>query len=1802
MKKLLIWIIALFLLVGIAAAAKVPPMITLSASNTTAVGSVTLSSVAMDTQDNAGIKYVDIYENNNLLKAKSCNSKTCINVYTATHTKAGIYTYYAKTEDLDGNIVYSSNVSVTFLNAPIAPVLNIIDMVINEDSGVTVFDLWDYTQDNDTAKSNLVYSFNQTSGSTVNCTLNTHYLSCNTTIPNGYGTNSIIVFVNDSVYYVNDTFNVVVQEVNDLPQFWDISMNMTEDSGNISLLDLDNYSFDVDGDNLTYSFTNGTSITNTLVQCNITGNNLSCISLPNATGVSIIPITANDGRNGLNTTNLTINITNVQDAPVLDALTNFTINEDTNFVYTVSAKDADPNATLVYSDNTSLFNINTSTGLINFTPIHNQTINQVGNYSVNISVSDGIDNDWQIVNFYVKEVNDAPIINAIPTWIVPEDTTRVLNLSPYIYDEEGDNITNLGISWTNYEIYECGYNATTSLITCTSDHYYNGLTNITIQAYDGNNYSNNYDLLVNVTPTNDAPVIDTIGNLTAYEGQLFTASFSWKDLDFNDIIVFYDNTSFFDVLTPISMVITPVNLSGNREYKQLQGNSIMQFMPVHNATRNDIGNHTINITISDGTVNVSQVFNLEIREANDAPIINLTNWTIIEDQINTIDLANYTYDEEGDNLTDWSFSVPNSSILNCTMNNSILNCFANRNNSPEYVTVIVSDGTNYSKKMVTVNITPVNDAPVINDIANQTGDINGQFIYQANATDEEGDNFTFGDNSTLFNISANGLINFTPVTGQNGTYLINITATDVNNGTGWKLMRLTIGDSNDAPTWNNFTLNFTEDVSTIFNLDNYTNDPEDDALSYTVLSSKNLNHSINASNLTLVNKVNDYNGAGWLVVKATDGEFNATKNISINIIASNDAPRLKNNIPNIYILKNGSSTINLLDYFEDVDNSSMIFTNTTPANVTVTINGSNATLTPQINFTGNNSIIFTASDGTFGTFSNNVTIVIVTGYTEVVRSTINNVNVPDGNYTQYPGAFTPSTISLSKIFDSNVNDIYTYIHDSRVNKSTIYVSNLSQNSYLFNSTLTRSSLINSRVFDSNLSNVHLVNAYVNPSTLGNVTLIGGSRFRHSEGLHSVINATNVTYCTVRYSDLQNGSVLYNCTAIRSNFNNVDLNNSEGIRSNITDSSLYETYLSGSTAINSVLVGPYVYSNGQDKQRIFDSVIVNSNLTKNSHIQNLIVNNSNVSYSHIDNSSIISSYVNGTDMDNSNILNSKLDGNIFKVDNSNVTNSIILDKARLTNSNILNSNLDNLDDITNSTITSSNLTKADLVNVTIISSNLNLTYDLTNSVISYSNLKNMHGSTIAIPSTNGVLYNVTWDGLFIKPWMSVMDTVAYKNVNLNGTKVTNSTLVDVTDIGSTIIDSNITGSRLNNVTVTSSNFTNVNSTNSVIVNSDVEGITLTNANVTNNVIYSGTIAPTANGTYNATASGPANLTDIINYAPNAAFSASSTNIVQGNNVRFTDQSTDVNINTRLNDSLTYFWDFGDGTNSTQQNPTHRYNAIGTHTAVLTVTDKYNVQDNASVQITVRRKTTTSSSSSSGGGGGGGGGGGSGPRRPGVYKLNFLDRAPAIKYFQKLDSYTFMFKDEWHEAKILEHDLHFIDVEVRSDPIVKRIPLYGFGKFDIDSDDTYDLKISYLQTGSAMGQIEFELISEPVPTVPVTVPEIPEPVPGEVPEPVPEEIPEEIPEEVPEPIPEKIPEPVPESKPILTMDLLKEASWIGITITLLIIIIGLSVYFIIRKPMYEKPYTDYSKVSLKKVSNFVRRSKTIGIKNAWRMRRL
>jgi phosphatidylserine/phosphatidylglycerophosphate/cardiolipin synthase-like enzyme/plastocyanin len=82
---------------------------------------------------------------------------------------------------------------------------------------------------------------------------------------------------------------------------------------------------------------------------------------------------------------------------------------------------------------------------------------------------------------------------------------------------------------------------------------------------------------------------------------------------------------------------------------------------------------------------------------------------------------------------------------------------------------------------------------------------------------------------------------------------------------------------------------------------------------------------------------------------------------------------------------------------------------------------------------------------------------------------------------------------------------------------------------------------------------------------------------------------------------------------------------------------------------------------------------------------------------------------------------------------------------------------------------------------------------------------------------------------------------------------------------------------------------------------------------------------------------------VGYPPDAVFTARPTTVMPGGTVRFTNQSSGT-------EPLTYFWEFGDGATSDEENPTHAYTHAGVYTVRLTARNLWG-EDTATATITV-----------------------------------------------------------------------------------------------------------------------------------------------------------------------------------------------------------------------------------------------------------
>lgn len=560
------------------------------------------------------------------------------------------------------------------------------------------------------------------------------------------GDHNITLIVND-LANTTDTrsWNVSIINNNRPPVFntTPVIQNYTwaEDTNNTNRFNITNYVYDLDAlectnsnkDNITYSTTGNSNIR--IVIENLTAN-VSFYVEDNWFGVETVTFKAYDGTTTVSSSQVTLNVTNNNDPPVIGTITNTSAWELAPYSYQISATDPDVTInpaydTLTYSANITgvlaSFYINPDTGLISFTP----TATDQGTYMVNISVHDSY-------GAYTNSVLNLTIYNNQRPGILPLLNTTTNENSPYEmivhgYDLDGDSVS---ITSDYVRFSTSTINSTAARFSFTPIQSDVGDHLITFNVSDSHG-AKNYSALFNlsVIDQNTPPVLDLIINKSIREQKNLSFIISATDADQDDI-QFRDNSTLYLIQNGSSSVaFAYVNLSANSSL---------------------IGNYSINVTVNDTSgAEDSQVYILEVR-ANSVPTIraiatpqNTTTYVRYELNVSATD-----YDNDslvfGTNLTLLNYLQINSTSASFYYNFD--SSIVGRIN----ITINVSDDLfGRSNTSFILNITHTNNAPqFISGISNLTVVEFYQYSFLVQARDLDNQTIIFNTNSSYINVSA----------------------------------------------------------------------------------------------------------------------------------------------------------------------------------------------------------------------------------------------------------------------------------------------------------------------------------------------------------------------------------------------------------------------------------------------------------------------------------------------------------------------------------------------------------------------------------------------------------------------------------------------------------------------------------------------------------------------------------------------------------------------------------------------------------------------------------------------------------------------------------------------------------------------------------------------------------------------------------------------------------------------------------------------------------------------------------------
>ena len=335
------------------------------------------------------------------------------------------------------------------------------------------------------------------------------------------GTDTFVVRVATNAQSQPDdiTVNVIIDSVEDDPAITGGStiVDISEDN-NPTAFDLTLNATDGDGGDLTWSITRQ----GTLGVASVSGIGPSkAISYSpnlNANGQDSFDVTVTDTTLRKNTITVTVNISAIDDAPVISQGDAVVVNmsEDglpTAFALILDATDLENNPiswTISSAASNGNATVTTGTGVsqvINYSP--NPNFNGVDNFTVRIAAGGQTDTIQVTVN--VNAVNDAPVIDQGEsiTINISEDndpTSFALNLSAT--DAESSVLTwRISVAATNgVAAVSAIPDGNSQVISYTPNSDFNGEDNFSVQVSDGVN-SASFAVTVNISAVNDAPVI-----------------------------------------------------------------------------------------------------------------------------------------------------------------------------------------------------------------------------------------------------------------------------------------------------------------------------------------------------------------------------------------------------------------------------------------------------------------------------------------------------------------------------------------------------------------------------------------------------------------------------------------------------------------------------------------------------------------------------------------------------------------------------------------------------------------------------------------------------------------------------------------------------------------------------------------------------------------------------------------------------------------------------------------------------------------------------------------------------------------------------------------------------------------------------------------------------------------------------------------------------------------------------------------------------------------------------------------------
>jgi len=584
-----------------------------------------------------------------------------------------------------------------------------------------------------------------------------------------------------------------VAAVNDAPVVADVSSSTSEEQRVTIALE----GSDVDGDLLTFSVAtapdNGqlSSIASATQSGNTSATSVDYQPNTEFNGQDSFVIAVSDGNGGSANLTVTVDVSSVNDAPVVADVTSGT-SEDQQVTIALEGTDADGDL-LTFSvatspDNGQLSSIasatqsgNTSATSVDYQP--NADFN--GQDSFVIAVSDGNGGSENLtVTIDVASVNDAPKLVAIPDQTVAEDMD--ITALPFQASDVETSLSNLTITVSSSNsalVDDAGLSIATSndALSIQPKADANGTTTITLTVADEGGLMDTSAFSLTVEPVNDAPTLSDVADTTIDEDTATSPlSFTIDDVE--------DAAS--DLKVSASSSDTSIVDDAGIQLGGTGSARTIELTPLADAH----GSLVVTLSVFDSQgLSSSKSFQLSVSSVNDEPVAQPDSYEGNEDATLSVDVANGLLANDSDVDGD---SLQAAIVQDVSEGSLVLAADGSFEYTPpaNFAGVVpftyeVSDGTATVGPIdVTIDVGATNDAPVFAGNAFDSSPysvLEGRtLVVNIHATDADGDELTYTasnlpPSATFVSDGAGGqVLRWTPSLAEVGSYSVSITVSD----------------------------------------------------------------------------------------------------------------------------------------------------------------------------------------------------------------------------------------------------------------------------------------------------------------------------------------------------------------------------------------------------------------------------------------------------------------------------------------------------------------------------------------------------------------------------------------------------------------------------------------------------------------------------------------------------------------------------------------------------------------------------------------------------------------------------------------------------------------------------------------------------------------------------------------------------------------------------------------------------------------------------------------------------------------